>query len=148
MGHEWFMRQALEEAEEALREGEIPIGAVVVHHGEVIARAHNRREQARDATAHAEVLAIRLAGERLGGWRLNGAVMYVTVEPCPMCAGALLQARVERVVYGAREPKTGAVISAVELLQDPRFNHRVEVVPGVLEAPCRELLQRFFAERR
>lgn len=148
MEHERFMRLALEEARKAYGEGEIPIGAVLVKDDTVIARDHNRREARSDPTAHAEILVLRRAGLRLGGWRLEGSTLYVTVEPCPMCAGAMIQARVALLVYGAREPRTGADISAVELLQDSRLNHRVPVIRGVLEAECSELMREFFSDRR
>ncbi len=148
MEHERFMSLALEEARKAFDEGEIPIGSVLVKDGQVIARAYNRREALSDPTAHAEILVLRQAGFSLGGWRLEETTLYVTVEPCPMCAGALIQARVGLLVYGAREPRTGADISAVELLQDSRFNHRVPVIRGVMESECAELMQRFFSQRR
>lgn len=146
--HESFMRQALGEAEAALAEDEVPIGAVVVHDGRVIAAAHNQREQLHDPTAHAEMIAITQAAEALGNWRLDGCTLYVTLEPCPMCAGAIVLARLSRVVYGAADPKAGAVASLYRLLDDPRLNHRAEVVAGVLAEPCGEILSRFFAEKR
>src|SRR5450755_1969774 len=127
-----FMRLALREAEAALAEDEVPIGAVIVHSGRVIAAAHNQREQLRDPTAHAEMIAITQAAEALGGWRLEGCTLYVTLEPCPMCAGAILQARISTVVYGAADPKAGAVHTLYQLLSDPRLNHRPQTVSGVL----------------
>jgi len=146
--HEHFMRMALHEAEQALREDEVPIGAVIVHQDHVIAAAHNQREQLRDPTAHAEMIAITQAATSLNTWRLEDCTLYVTLEPCPMCAGAILQARIPRVVYGASDPKAGAVQSLFRLLSDPRLNHRAELVPGVLFEPCSELLSRFFQEKR
>ncbi|MEW6770191.1 MAG: tRNA adenosine(34) deaminase TadA [Bacillota bacterium] len=146
--HEAFMREALREAEKAGALGEVPVGAVVVVGGEIVSRAHNLRETLKDATAHAEIVALREAARRSGDWRLEDAVVYTTVEPCPMCAGALVQFRVRKVVYGAADPKAGAAGSIVNLLQEPRFNHQVEVVAGVLEAECREVIQRFFRDLR
>jgi tRNA(adenine34) deaminase len=146
--HEHFMRIALEEAEQALREDEVPIGAAIVHEGRVIARAHNQREQLRDPTAHAEMIAITQAAESLQSWRLEGCTLYVTLEPCPMCAGAIVQARIPTVVYGAADPKAGAVHTLYRLLDDPRLNHRAEAVAGVLAEPCGEILSRFFREQR
>lgn len=128
--------------------GDVPIGAVVVHAGRIIARGQNRRETDRDPTAHAELLALREAARHLGGWRLTGCTLYVTLEPCPMCAGALLQARVDRLVYGAPDPKGGGAGGVVDLLHGVRFNHTVEVTAGVCEAECREILQRFFSALR
>ncbi|NLZ28078.1 MAG: nucleoside deaminase [Firmicutes bacterium] len=142
------MRLALKEAREAFLEGEVPVGAVLVSDGEVIASDHNRRETSGDATAHAEMLVIREACRKSGSWRLAGATAYVTLEPCSMCAGALVQARVERLVYGAADPKAGAVHSLYNLVQDERLNHRMEVTSGVLEEECGELLSCFFQMRR
>jgi len=142
------MRLAIDEARRAYDLGEVPVGAVVVAGGLVLARAHNRRESARDASAHAELLALREAAGRLGDWRLNQATVYVTLEPCPMCAGAMVQFRVGALVYGARDPKAGAVDSLVDLVRDDRFNHRVEVVGGVLAEECGALLKDFFRELR
>ena len=146
--HDHFMRIALEEAEQALREDEVPIGAVIVHDGRVIARAHNQREQLRDPTAHAEMIAITQAAESRQSWRLDGCTLYVTLEPCPMCAGAIVQARLPTLVYGAADPKAGAVDTLYRLLDDPRLNHRAEIVAGVLAEPCGEILSRFFQEQR
>jgi tRNA(adenine34) deaminase len=146
--HEHFMRLALEEAEQAMREDEVPIGAVIVHENRVIARAHNGREQLCDPTAHAEMIAITQGAESLRSWRLEGCVLYVTLEPCPMCAGAIVQARIPTVVYGAADPKAGAVRTLFRLLDDPRLNHRCEIVAGVLEGPCGEILSRFFQQQR
>ena len=142
------MRVALAEAAEAASLGDVPIGAVVVHDGAIVARGQNRREVDRDPTAHAELLALRQAARHVGGWRLSGCTVYVTLEPCPMCAGALLQARIDRVVYGAADPKAGAAGSLVDLLHGVRFNHTVDVTAGVCEAECREMLQTFFATLR
>jgi tRNA(adenine34) deaminase len=143
-----YMRVALEQAELALSENEVPVGALVVHAGRVVAAAHNQREALRDATAHAEMIAITQASEALGNWRLADCTMYVTLEPCPMCAGAILQARVPRLVYGAADPKAGAVDTLYRLLDDPRLNHQTEVVSGILAEPCGELLTRFFRTQR
>lgn len=146
--HESFMRLALDEAARAVSHGDVPIGAVVVLDDEVIASACNERELRSDPTAHAEVLALRAASERLGTWRLDGATLYVTLEPCPMCAGALVLARVQRLVYGAQDPKAGAAFSLYNIVQDPRLNHSLEVVPDVLEQDCAAILRDFFATRR
>jgi tRNA(adenine34) deaminase len=148
MGDIDFMKLALDEARAALTHGDVPIGAVAVREGEVIARAHNERESARDATAHAEVLALRRASEALGRWRLDGVTLYVTLEPCPMCAGALVLARVKRLVYGAADEKLGAAYTLYNIVQDPRLNHECEVVSGVLSEESIELLQKFFRGRR
>jgi tRNA(adenine34) deaminase len=146
--HEHFMRLALREAEQALAEDEVPVGAVVVRHGELIAAAHNQREQLRDPTAHAEMIAITQAADAVGDWRLEECSLYVTLEPCAMCAGAIVLARLPQVVYGATDPKAGAVASLYRLLEDGRLNHRAEVVPGVLAGPCGEILSRFFENKR
>lgn len=142
------MGEALAEARAAARLGDVPIGAVVVRDGRVIARAHNRREQDRDPTAHAEMLALRLAASVAGGWRLLGCTLYVTLEPCVMCAGALVQARVPRLVYGARDAKAGGAGGVIDVVRDARFNHVVEVAAGVREAECAALLRQFFAGLR
>jgi tRNA(adenine34) deaminase len=142
------MRLALREAERALEHDDVPIGAVVVHEGEVIGAAHNEREVRGDPTAHAEVTALRDAARTLGTWRLTDAVMYVTLEPCAMCAGAMVLARVSRVVYGATDPKAGAAGSVLDVLAEPRLNHRPEVAGGLLAADSAELLQNFFGDRR
>lgn len=146
--HVSWMREALAEAEKACVLGEVPVGAVVVRDGEVIGRGHNLRETLLDSSAHAEILALREAARKLGDWRLTGCTLYVTIEPCPMCAGALVQFRVSRLVYGARDPKAGAVDSIVDLVRHPRFNHQVEVISGVLEEECRAVIQRFFRSLR
>ncbi|MHB1031016.1 MAG: tRNA adenosine(34) deaminase TadA [Pirellulaceae bacterium] len=146
--HERYMQLALREAEQARAENEVPIGAVIVHGDRVIAAAHNQREQLRDPTAHAEMIAITQAAEARGDWRLEQCVLYATLEPCPMCAGAILQARLPLLVYGATDPKAGAVTSLYHLLDDPRLNHRCEVIPGVLADLCAELLTGFFQAQR
>ena len=142
------MRVALAEAAEAGSLGDVPIGAVVVREGRIVARGQNRRELDRDPTAHAELLALRQAARHLGGWRLAGCTVYVTLEPCPMCAGALLQARVDRLVFGAGDPKAGAAGGVVDLFHGARFNHTVSVTSGVCEAESRALLQQFFTALR
>jgi tRNA(adenine34) deaminase len=142
------MRVALAEAAGAASLGDVPIGAVVVRDGTIVARGQNRREVDRDPTAHAELLALREAARHLGGWRLSGCSVYVTLEPCPMCAGALLLSRVDRLVYGAADPKAGAAGSVVDLFHGVRFNHTVDVTAGVCESECREILQKFFATLR
>ncbi len=145
---EEFMREALKEAWKAAKKGEVPVGAVVVKDGEIIARGHNLRERLGDPTAHAEILALREAAFRVGGWRLNGCTLYVTMEPCPMCAGAAIQGRLDRVVYGAADPKAGAAGSCVDLLSLGCFNHRLEVTGGVLADRCAYVLQEFFRRLR
>jgi tRNA(adenine34) deaminase len=142
------MRLALREAERALEHEDVPIGAVIAHDGEVIAAAHNERELRQDPTAHAEAIALREASAALGSWRVLDTVMYVTLEPCAMCAGALVLARVPRVVYGASDPKAGACGSVLDVLAEPRLNHRPEVVGGLLAEECGDLLREFFASRR
>jgi tRNA(adenine34) deaminase len=145
---ERFMRAALERAQEAQRRGEVPVGAVVVLDGTVIGDGFNQPIGARDPTAHAEIVAIRQAAQRIGNYRLAGAELYVTIEPCQMCVGAMVHARIARVVYGAREPKAGAIESAMRAHEHPSLNHRMEATGGVLEADCRALIQGFFMERR
>jgi len=142
------MRLALREAERATDHEDVPIGAVVVREGEVLAAAGNERELRADPTAHAEVLAMREASRRLGGWRISDSVLYVTLEPCPMCAGAIVLARVPRVVYGAPDPKAGAAGSVLDILGEPRFNHRPRVDGGLLADEAAALLESFFAARR
>ncbi|MGA2035239.1 MAG: tRNA adenosine(34) deaminase TadA [Thermoguttaceae bacterium] len=146
--HEHFMRLALEEARQALDEDEVPVGGVIVYQERVIARAHNQREQLHDPTAHAEMIAITQAAESRRSWRLDDCTLYVTLEPCPMCAGAILQARIPTVVYGATDPKAGAVRTLFRLLDDPRLNHRCLIVSEVLAGPCGEILSRFFQRQR
>jgi tRNA(adenine34) deaminase len=142
------MNVALEEARKAEGHGDVPIGAAVLRDGEVLARAGNERELRRDPTAHAELLAIRAAAEALGGWRLPGTTLYVTLEPCAMCAGAIVLARIPRVVYGTADPKAGAAGSVLDVLREPALNHRPVVVAGVREAECADLLREYFAARR
>ena len=142
------MRLALDLAQRGLEAGEVPVGAVVVRDGLILGRAHNTPVRLADPTAHAEIMALREAGRRLGNYRLPGATLYVTVEPCPMCCGAALHARLARVVYGAVDPKAGAVESLYRLLDDARLNHRVEAAGGVLAEECGAVLRRFFAAKR
>ena len=145
---EWFMRLAIREAERALEHEDVPIGAVVVHAGEVIGAGHNERELRQDPTAHAEVIALRQAAAALGSWRVLDSVLYVTLEPCAMCAGAIVLARVPRVVYGTVDPKAGAAGSVLDILAEPRLNHRPEVAGGLLAEECAALLTDFFGTRR
>ena len=146
--HELGMGIALEEARRAEAHGDVPIGAAILRDGELLARAGNERELRRDPTAHAEIIAIRAAAEALGGWRLPGAVLYVTLEPCAMCAGAIVLARIPTVVFGAPDPKAGAAGSVLDVLAEPALNHRPEVVAGIREGECATLLREFFASRR
>lgn len=145
-----FMQAAIEEAKQALEHEDVPIGCVIVHEptGRIIGRGHNRREIDKDPTAHAEILALRQAAAELGYWRVTDSTMYVTLEPCPMCAGALVNARLGRLVYGCDDPKAGAVRTLLRLCDDPRLNHRLEVVGGVMAAECAQLLRAFFQTRR
>jgi len=145
---ERWMKLALEEAHKAAQEQEVPVGAVAVLDGELVAREHNRSIQLHDPTGHAEILVLRQAGQKLSNYRLKNLEIYVTLEPCAMCAGALLWARVQQLVFGARDEKAGAVFSKASLLSEGRFNHTVQVVEGILAQPSRELLQEFFAARR
>jgi tRNA(adenine34) deaminase len=145
---DYFMRLALREAERALEHEDVPIGAVVVRGGEVLAAAHNERELRQDPTAHAEIIALREAAQALGTWRVLESVIYVTLEPCAMCAGAIVLARVPRVVYGAADPKAGACGSVLDILGEPRLNHRPEVAGGLLGAESAALLSAFFSDRR
>jgi tRNA(adenine34) deaminase len=142
------MKLALEQAAQAFREDEVPVGAVIVHGERVIAAAYNQREKLRDPTAHAEMIAITQAAGALGSWRLDECTLYVTLEPCPMCAGAILQARIPLVVYGAADPKAGAVHTLYRMLEDPRLNHRSLSVSGVLAEECGQILSRFFQQQR
>lgn len=145
--HNW-MGEALKEAAEAGAAGEVPIGCVIVADGRVIGRGHNRRERDQDPTAHAEVIALREAAKTVGFWRVSPAICYVTCEPCPMCAGALVNARVDRLVYGCADPKAGAAGTLYNIPTDPRLNHRMAVTAGVREDECRALLQEFFQKLR
>lgn len=144
----YFMQIALEEANKAFRCDEVPIGAVLVQEGRLLAQAHNAPVTRKDPSAHAEILVLREAGEKTGNYRLTGAELFVTLEPCVMCAGAILQARLSRVVFGARDPKAGAVVSLYQILNDKRLNHQLEVTEGVLKEECGEILSRFFKEKR
>lgn len=146
--HVAAMEVALEEARQAERHGDVPIGAAIYRDGELLAQAGNERELRKDPTAHAEVLAIRAAAERLGGWRLPGTTLYVTLEPCAMCAGAIVLARIPTVVFGTPDPKAGAAGSILNVLAEPALNHRPEVIRGVREEECAALLREFFASRR
>lgn len=148
MSHERWMREALKEARHAVALGEVPVGAVVVCGDQLIGRGHNRVESLHDATAHAEVLAIGAASEQLGEWRLAGATLYVTLEPCTMCCGALLLSRVDRLVYGAPDPRAGGVVSTARLLHGNPYRHAIEIVGGVLGDECSALLTEFFRARR
>jgi tRNA(adenine34) deaminase len=142
------MAEALAEARLAFGKGEIPVGAVAVYRGQVIGRAHNEKETLKDPTAHAEILALRHAAERRGGWRLLGVTLYCTMEPCPMCAGAMVQARLPRLVFAVADPKAGAAGSVMDLLRNPALNHQVQVTAGVLECEVQQLLARFFSGLR
>ena len=146
--HRTYMLEAIAEARLALTNGEVPIGAVVVWDGRIIGRGHNRREQWKDPTAHAEILAIQEAAQYLGQWRLTNASLYVTLEPCPMCAGAIVNARLKTLVFGAYDPKAGAVSSLMNLVQDKRLNHFVEVYDGICQNECSQLLREFFQDLR
>jgi tRNA(adenine34) deaminase len=145
---EHFMHAAIEAAKIAEENGDVPIGAVIVHENQIIAKAYNQREQLQDPTAHAEIIALTQAAAALENWHLNGCTMYVTLEPCPMCAGALVLARIDRLVYGCDDPKTGAVKSLYTIVQDNRLNHRLEVTSGILADECSQILQEFFEKRR
>jgi tRNA(adenine34) deaminase len=148
MLHQDWMRIALSQAQMALKQGEVPIGAVIVNKGHVVAAAHNEKELRKDPTAHAEILAIRRATEVLGAWRLTDASLYVTLEPCPMCAGAIIQSRIKQLVYGTMDLKGGAVGSVINILDNNLWNHRVDVVAGVLENECSDILKSFFKKLR
>ena len=141
---EFFMREALKEAQKAYDQAEVPIGAVVVLNGEIIGRGYNIREKEQDATLHAEIKAIRQANQHLGSWRLEDCELFVTLEPCPMCSGAMILARLKKVTFGAFDSKAGTAGTFMNLLQDERFNHQVEVEQGILEDECKEILQTFF----
>ncbi|MFB5269124.1 tRNA adenosine(34) deaminase TadA [Paenibacillus enshidis] len=146
--HEYWMNQAILEANKAEAIGEVPIGAIIVKNGEIIGRGYNLRETTHDATAHAEMIAIKQASETLGAWRLLDCRLYVTLEPCPMCAGAIVQSRIPTVIYGTTDPKAGCAGTLMNLLQEPRFNHRTEVIQGVLQPQCSALLTDFFRKLR
>ncbi len=142
------MKIALEEAESGYRRGEVPVGAVLVREGNILARAHNSPIANHDPSAHAEMIVLRKASEIMGNYRLAGTELYVTIEPCIMCAGAIIHARVERVIFGARDPKCGAVVSLYNILDDKRLNHQVKVTEGILKEECGEIISRFFREKR
>ncbi|NMB39208.1 MAG: tRNA adenosine(34) deaminase TadA [Firmicutes bacterium] len=146
--HKFFMEQALLEAEKALEIDEVPIGAVIVYEGKIIGRGYNQRETLNDPTAHAEIIAIRRAAQNLGTWRLTNTEIYVTLEPCAMCAGAIVNARIHSLIYGAEDPKAGAVSSLMNIVQDKRLNHQVEVIKGIHENACSRLLKDFFSDLR
>lgn len=146
--HKRFMAIAFKEAEAAFAKNEIPVGAVIVKDGAVIAKAHNQVEMLQDPTAHAEIIAIGAAANHLGSWRLKGCTLYVTLEPCPMCAGAIVLSRMDRVVFGSYDPKMGACSTLYNVVQDERLNHRVEVIAGVMDDESRALLREFFARKR
>ncbi|WP_010279819.1 tRNA adenosine(34) deaminase TadA [Paenibacillus senegalensis] len=148
MNHEHWMREALQEAKKAEQKKEVPIGAIVVWNDRIIGRGHNLRETSLDPTSHAEMIAIREASEYLQAWRLLDCSLYVTLEPCPMCAGAIVQSRIPRVIYGTPDPKAGCAGTLMNLLQEERFNHRVEVISGVLREECASLLTSFFRQLR
>ena len=148
MEHLEFMQQAIEESKKAQTIGEVPIGAVIVKDDKIIARAHNLRETSQLSTAHAELLAIHEANKALGSWRLEECTLYVTLEPCPMCAGAIVQSRIPKVVYGAKDPKGGCCGTIYNLLEEQQFNHQCEVISGVMEEECGQLLTTFFKELR
>lgn len=144
----YFMREALREAKMALAENEVPIGCVIVHNNDIIARAHNQREKLNDPTAHAEMIAITQASSYLESWRLEDTTLYCTLEPCPMCAGALVLSRIKRVVYGAKDPKGGACESHLNIPSYPQWNHQVEITSGVMQAECGQVLSDFFKKLR
>lgn len=145
---EYFMKLAIKEAKKSFILDEVPVGAVIVKNGRVISLGHNLKEIIKDATCHAEIIAIREACKALGGWRLIDCDLYVTLEPCPMCAGAMVNARIKRVIFGAADPKTGACGSLMNIANDSRLNHRIETIPGILEEECKNLLKDFFKEKR
>lgn len=146
--HDQWMRYALQQAQIAYEQEEVPVGAVIVHEGRVIAEGYNQRETLNDPTAHAEMIAITQAAESLGSWRLLDCTLYVTLEPCPMCAGAIVQARIPTVIYGTIDPKAGACHSLFHITEDDRLNHRATVMGGVMQDECRAILQQFFADQR
>ena len=146
--HDALMRNALEQARIAFDENEVPVGAIVVHEGRIIGAAHNQRESLKDPTAHAEMIAITQAADALGSWRLIDCILYATLEPCPMCAGAIVQARISTVIYGTTDSKAGACHSLYQITADSRLNHQATVIGGVLQEECKEILQEFFALQR
>ncbi|TGB01318.1 tRNA adenosine(34) deaminase TadA [Halobacillus salinus] len=145
---EHYMKCAIEEAEKAEKEGEVPIGAVIVYNDEIIATGYNQRESSQLASSHAEFIAIERANQAIGSWRLEDCTLYVTLEPCPMCAGAIVQSRIPRVVYGAKDPKAGCAGTLMNLLEEERFNHQAEVVPSIMEETCSLMLTNFFRSLR
>lgn len=148
MEHEKYMEEALIEAQKAFDMDEVPIGAVIVHNNEIIGRGHNRRNTDKNPLYHAEIIAINQASKFLGDWRIEDCTMYVTIEPCPMCAGAILQGRIPTVVYGAKNPKAGCCGSVINLVQQQGFNHRVDIVEGILEEKCAQMMKNFFKRFR
>jgi tRNA(adenine34) deaminase len=146
--HEYWMNEALNDAKIAFEHDEVPVGAIIVYNNQIVARGYNTREQTSDATAHAEMIAIRAANQKFNAWRLSDCDLYVTLEPCPMCAGAILQARIRNVYFGASDPKAGCTGSLMNLLQDKRFNHQSNVFPGILENECSQILRDFFRKLR
>lgn len=146
--HAAWMRRALQQAQAAMEQEEVPVGAIIVHEGRIVGEGFNQRETLNDPTAHAEILAITQAAQQLGSWRLTDCTLYATLEPCPMCAGAIVQARIPRVVYGTTDPKGGACHTLYTITDDPRLNHRCTVLGGVLQQECRQILQEFFAIQR
>ncbi len=148
MDREYFMKEALEEAQKAYEMDEVPVGAVIVCDGEIVGRGHNTRETAKDPTGHAEMNAVREASAKLGGWRLHKCDMYVTVEPCPMCAGAIMMSRIKNLYIGTADLKGGACGSVIDIPRNDMFNHKVDIEYGILEEECREILQKFFIKLR
>ncbi len=146
--HEYYMSIALEEAVLAMQKDEVPIGAIVVRNGEIIGRGHNLKESLKRASAHAEVIAIDRASEKLGGWRLTDSTLYVTIEPCSMCAGLIYQARVKQIVFGAKDPKGGACGTTMNVLANPAINHSVDIISGIMETECSAIIKAFFKAKR
>ena len=146
--HEYYMKQALKEAEKAYKKLEVPVGAIIVKDGKIIARAHNQKEEKKDTTKHAEILAIQKASKKLQSWRLIDCEMYITLEPCSMCAGAIINSRIKKIYIGANDEKTGAAGSVLNLFNDYKFNHKVEVEKGLLKKECEKILKDFFKELR
>ncbi|WP_018248333.1 tRNA adenosine(34) deaminase TadA [Orenia marismortui] len=146
--HQYYMKEALKEAKKAFAKDEVPIGAIIVKDKKIIARAHNLKEKLQDPTAHAEILAIHKAVKVLGGWRLTGSSLYVTIEPCPMCAGALVQSRIDNLIYGATDPKAGAAGSLFNLVNSNKLNHQINVQSGILENDCSQIMKEFFRKLR
>lgn len=146
--HEYYMKQALKEAEKAYKKLEVPVGAIIVKNGKIIARAHNQKEEKKDTTRHAEILAIQKASKKLQSWRLIDCEMYITLEPCSMCAGAIINSRIKKIYIGANDEKTGAAGSVLNLFKDYKFNHKVEVEQGLLKKECEKILKEFFKELR